>query len=216
MHYLSVVLAVASGIYAAYTGMRGLNKLPPEATVLARIEQGLLILVGGFIAIGGGCWAYQQVKDNDQQTNLIRAIAIANGINPSKKDAKELAESALKKQLGTEAVNLAKEIHEFIAANPPPPHIFGSLNPSEEERAQNFQKNSELHEQYESKMRGIYSTLFLGRAISLASRIVQTHAGQISPQDMQTLASSYVISDWMLGTANLLDTIGQTLIKEAQ
>src|SRR5438270_12708469 len=197
LHLPATIVAVAF-FYNAVVGILGMNK-----TTWPRVAA--LIVGGLLLALFAGWLSIQQAQETKDTLELLRRVAIANGINPNQ-TTESLAEKTIKKQLGTEAMNLSDAIFAFLKDN----NAFQSAAPRKEtwdaDIKREMEKSRKLVEDYNKE--------FLAKTLSLADRIEKTKVGAIDHSQMRTFENPTNPGGMQIVAATL-GRLGNTLLQEA-
>ena len=165
----------------------------------------LLIAVGLVLTVATWYVTLRQSRADEEQKDLIRRIAIANGIDINQ-PIQQLAEQSLKKQLGNEAVEISREIFELLAARPAD---------APRSRDHDWDEAGRIDEQNTRTLMNAYDQRFTGKTLSLRNRLLQLKLVEFDSSDL----SMFEHPTNPLGirhVASALGKVGQTLLAEAK
>jgi hypothetical protein len=157
-------------LFNVIVGVYGMNNMTWKRTSFA-------VGFGFLLAVGAGYSSWVQGTGSDRNDNLLKDIAIANGIDPNQ-TPQELANQEIEKKLGGEATSLSAEIFAFLNQQ----NAF--FVPSQ--GAQTWGAYTDNLQKQSDQLMADYDSKFTARVLSLADRVQKTKIYPLSNGDMMS------------------------------
>jgi hypothetical protein len=161
----------------------------------------------GFILAGLAGWiSVKQTIESNKTGNVLKLIAVANGIDPDQ-TIESLAAKTLEKQLGTEAVALSQEIFKFIDEN----NIFQTIIL----RPDSWNEDVKRMLDNNNKIMRLYDEKFSTKSLLLLDIIKKTGAVKVVDRIDEIYFEYPTNPNGIREIANALERIGNTMLYEA-